>query len=221
LWLEPFSILSQDWRCIAYDHRGSGATLAPIESITFNQLVDDFFVILDEFSVESCILADESAGVMTALAAARRDPQRIRGLVLVDGLVHRAILPENDRFLASLKANYPATLDWFVETCVPEPDSESIKRWGRQIIDRASKEAAIALYLSANKVDLRDELSLIQQPTLILHGELDALCSLDDARWLNGLLPNSKLVMLPGAGHVPTLTRPQEIAAQILEFFSL
>ena len=67
LWADPFSILSQDWHTIAYDHRGSGATVAPPASITFARLVDDLFAVLDALGVEQCVLAAESSGALTAL----------------------------------------------------------------------------------------------------------------------------------------------------------
>lgn len=219
LWVEPFAILSQNWRTIAYDHRGAGATVAPVESITFNRLVDDVFAVLDAYNVENCVLAAESAGAHTALGAALKFPNRITGLVVVDGMYFRETPPEKDLFLLGLRKDYPATLDRFVETCVPEPDSDHIKRWGRQIIDRASQASAIALYLSTGEVDLRNELSHISQPTLILHGEADALVSVEEARRLAEILPNAKLSVLPGAGHVPTMTRPLEVAHEIINFF--
>jgi pimeloyl-ACP methyl ester carboxylesterase len=153
------------------------------------------------------------------LGAALKHPERITGLVIVDGMYFRETPPEKDMFLLGLRQAYSATLDRFVEICVPEPDSEHIKRWGRQIIGRASQEAAIALYLSAGEVDLRNELSRISQPTLLLHGEADAIVSVKEARHLSEILPNAKLSILPGAGHVPTLTRPQEIADEIMSFF--
>ena len=89
LWAEPFAILSQNWRTIAYDHRGAGATLAPSESITFERLVDDVFAVLDAYAVEHCVLAAESAGALTALGAGFKNPDRITGLVIVDGLTFR------------------------------------------------------------------------------------------------------------------------------------
>jgi pimeloyl-ACP methyl ester carboxylesterase len=219
LWAEPFSILSQSWRAIAYDHRGAGATVAPVESITFNRLVDDVFAVLDAYGVEKCVLAAESAGALTALGAALNDPNRITGLVIVDGMYFRESSREQDSFLLGLRNAYPATLDRFVETCVPEPDSDHIKRWGRQIIDRASQASAIALYLSAGEIDLRNELRQISQPALIIHGEADALVSLGEARRLAEILPHGKLSVLPGAGHVPTMTRPVEVAHEIMNFF--
>jgi pimeloyl-ACP methyl ester carboxylesterase len=219
LWAEPFSILSESWRVIAYDHRGSGASAAPVESITFNRLVEDVATVLDAFGVEQCVLAAESAGALTALGAALRYPRRITGLVIVDGMYYRETPPESDPFLGGLRQAYAATLDRFVEYCVPEADCDHVKQWGRKIIDRASQEAAIALYLSAGEIDLRPELSRVTQPALILHGEADVIVPLEEARALAQLLPRAKLSILAGAGHVPTLTRPREVADEILDFF--
>jgi pimeloyl-ACP methyl ester carboxylesterase len=40
-----------------------------------------------------------------------------------------------------------------------------------------------------------------------------------ESRQLSEILSNAKLSILPGAGHVPTMTRPQEIAHEIMNFF--
>ena len=137
----------------------------------------------------------------------------------MDGMYFRESSQDKDSFLLGLRKAYPATLDRFVETCVPEPDSDHIKRWGRQIIGRASQASAIALYLSAGEIDLRNELRQISQPALIIHGEADALVSVAEARRLVEILPHGKLSVLPGAGHVPTMTRPVEVAHEIMNFF--
>lgn len=218
LWAEPFSLLSQRWRTIAFDHRGSGATIAPVESITFDRLVDDVFAVLDALGVECCVLAAESAGGAVALTAALRHPERIVGLVIVDGAWFREPVTDDDPFLKGLRYAYAQTLDWFVQTCTPEPDSDAIRHWGHQIIDRASQAAAIALYTAFAPVDLRADVHAIQQPTLVIHGDADALVPVAASRLLAESLPNATLTVLPGAGHVPTLTRPQEIADAIEAF---
>jgi pimeloyl-ACP methyl ester carboxylesterase len=219
LWLEPFAILSDAWRCIAYDHRGAGATLAPVESITHENLVADVFAVLDAYGVDRCVLAAESAGALTALAAALRSPDRVAGLVLVDGLWYAPLRREADPFLVGLRANYQATLAGFVDACVPEPDSAHIKCWGRQILARASQESAIRLYTASGEVDLRPDLPRIAQPALILHGELDAIQPLAESRRLAQILPRAELVVFQGAGHVPTMTRAAEVASAINRFF--
>ena len=170
-WLEPLSLLSHDWHAISYDHRGSGAAIAPVESITFEALVDDVFVVLDAFKVERCVLAAMSMGAMVALGAALKRPERFSGLVLVNGAVYRPPSQGVDSFLQGLHHNYAATLDYFADLCIPEVDCEPVKRWGRQILDRASQEAAIRLYEVGGSVDLRAEFGRIELPTLILHGD--------------------------------------------------
>lgn len=218
LWALPFSVLSANWHTIAYDHRGSGATVAPVASITLDRLVDDVCAVLDACNITSCHLAAESAGAATALCAALKYPHRITGLILVDGLYVANTPRENDPFLAGLKANYSATLDAFVDACVPEQGCDHIKRWGRQILDRASPEAAVALYRTTNPIDLRDDLGRIGQPVLILHGEADRIVPVESAYWLARRLPNARLTVLPGAGHVPTMTRPNDVAREISRF---
>jgi pimeloyl-ACP methyl ester carboxylesterase len=220
LWAEPFALLSERWRTIAYDHRGSGATVAPVESITFDNLVADLFAVLDAYGIEACTLAAESAGAQTALVAALKEPKRIERIVIVDGMYRRDVPPDADPFLAGLRKAYPATLDRFVQLCIPERDCEHVKRWGRQIIDRASQDAAIALRVVSTETDLRGELPKISQPTLVIHGDADVIVPIARGRELAAALPNARLVVLPGAGHVPTLTRAADVAREI-EYFLL
>ncbi|MCB9135382.1 MAG: alpha/beta hydrolase [Anaerolineales bacterium] len=218
LWAGPFSFLSADWRVIVYDHRGSGATDASLESITLDRLVEDVIAVMDHFQVENCVLAAESAGALVAISTAIRYPQRIRGLVLVDGYYFNPTPENQDPFLAGLRAHYPQTIEAFVQACIPENDCEHIKRWGRQILQRASPEAALALYRLTIGVDLRPALSSLEQSTLLIHGEADPLVPLQAAQWLANRLPHAELVVLNGAGHVPTMTRPKEVAHAMDQF---
>ena len=219
LWAEPFSFLSRHWHVIAYDHRGSGATVAPVESITHDQLVDDVFAVLDAYGIDNCVLAAESAGALTALSAALRHPQRISGLVIVDGAYYTPGQLENMPFAHGLRNAYPATLKHFVDLCITEPDSDHIKQWGVRILERATQAAAIALYVLPSGIDIRAGLPGIAQPALILHGENDRLVTLAQSQWLADALPNSRLAIIAGAGHVPTVTFPGEVAREINNFF--
>jgi pimeloyl-ACP methyl ester carboxylesterase len=217
-WAGPLSLLSEDRRVISYDHRGSGATVARVESITFDHLVDDVFAVLDAHEVERCVLAAMSMGAGIALGAALRAPDRISGLVLANPLDLRGGPRESDPFFVALAEDYPGAVDRFVNACVPEADSAHIKRWGRQILDRASHDAALALYRVGISIDLRDDLNRITQPALIIHGDADVIAPLESARWLADTLPNARLIVLEGAGHAPIMTRPHDVAREIRRF---
>ncbi len=220
LWALPFETLSQRWRTITYDHRGTGASVAALDSIMLDHLVNDVFAVLDAHGVARCVLAAESSGAITALSAALRDPARISGLVVVDGMVFRGLDAASDPFLQGLQHHYAATLDRFVDLCMPDDGPAHIKRWGRQIINRALPEAAIALRRVNNQADIRAELPKIQQPTLVIHCDGDKIVPVEQAHTLAKTLPNAELVVFNDSGHIPTMTRPGEIAAQIERFFA-
>lgn len=221
LWAETFSILSETWHTIGYDHRGTGATVAPASSITLDRLIDDVFAVLDAHRIERCVLAAESAGALTALGAALKHPDRINGLVLVDGLWFPGPAQPDDPFVKNLSTNYVVTLQHFVAGCLPEPDSEHIKRWGVHILQQATSDSAIALYLMGKGIDLSNDLPRMTLPALIIHGEKDVIVPADSSRRLANLLPNARLVILKDAGHVPTVTFPRDVAREINAFFKV
>jgi pimeloyl-ACP methyl ester carboxylesterase len=220
LWQQPFSLLSRNWYTIAYDHRGCGATEAMIPSISHEQLLDDLIAVLDAYGIERAIVAAESAGALTALAAAQAHPGRVAGLVLVAGRDPRHRARQDEPFYNALQSNYTSALDQFVEACVPEANSQHLKRWGRHILDRATPAAALALYGLEAPAALLEQLPTIAQPTLIVHGSADVIAPLAAAQWLAQTLPQAKLVVVEGAGHVPTMTRPGEVVRAIEQFFA-
>jgi non-heme chloroperoxidase len=222
LWSRPFSILSKTWRAIAYDHRGTGVTLAEPEAITFGALVDDIFSVLDALEVQSCVLAAESSGAAVAIQAVVRQPQRFSGLVLVDGLLYGPTSGAPYPFRDSVQADFERATSAFVDACVPasEPYSAAIRRWGRHILWRSPQAAAIRLLDCMIGVDVRPLVAQVVQPTLILHGDQDQIVPLAYSEGLAVQIPNGRLHVARGAGHAPTITRPNEVAGAINEFFS-
>lgn len=212
LWIEPFQLMQHRWRCITYDHRGSGTSDFPAESITADALVDDLFAVLDRFDVARCVLAGESLGAMTCIAAVLREPARFDGLVLVDAAT--SVHPEGTRSLVDgARADYHSTIATFVDACMPESDTDHLRRWGRQILSRADSEAAARLFEVHHPIT--HDLHTISVPTLVIHGERDAIIPLSDAKATAAAIPDCELVVIPDAGHVPTLTRPGPVVAAI------
>lgn len=212
LWQQPFELMQDRWRCIAYDHRGSGASTAPVEEVTPDGLVDDLFAVLDAYGVESCVLAGESLGALTVLAAALREPTRFTGLVVVDGVPATSGVVADQQ---AVRADYPAYVRAFVAACVPEPDSDHLRRWGEQILLRADPDAAARMFESHDAAGLRPDLAALAMPVLVIHGDRDAIVPIDVGRAVAQAVPDSELVILPGAGHVPTMTHPDDVVAAI------
>jgi len=220
VWQQLFELMSESWRCVGYDHRGAGESQVPPETITPEALVDDLFAVMDSLEVERCVLAGESAGGFIALMAALRQPNRFEGLVLIGAT--SVITAETAKPLVDgCRTDYLATVKAFVDACVSEPDSEHIRRWGRDILLRAEPEAAARLLESAYEREFKLNLADISVPTLVIHGSKDVIIPVDVGKHLATVIPDAELLILEGVGHVPTMTRPREVVTAIKRHFSL
>ena len=68
--------------------------------------------------------------------------------------------------------------------------------------------------------DLRNELEKIGAPTLVLWGEKDRLLPVMHGYTCTALVPNGRLEIVSGAGHVPMLERPDEVSRLLREFLA-
>lgn len=220
LWLQPFELLSARWRCVTYDHRGTGATLHRGASITADVLIDDLFRVLDACRIDRCVLAGESSGAMIAMEAVLRHPERFEGLVLVDPRFRSGRSEGASRMLEGCRRDFAATMDAFVNACVPEEDCAAERAWGKQIVMRSNARDAIQLMECLEHLQTESHVGRVGVPTLLVHGTRDVITPLADSEYLHEQIAGSRLVKIEGAGHVPTITWPAQVAAAIEAFFS-
>lgn len=222
LWLPLIEVLQHDWRCIAYDHRGVGASTFPPEAISAAALVEDVFRVLDAAGVEQCVIAGESLGCLVVEQAVLRDPSRFLGMVLVGGpapsVPDPAAAAGRQSLAAQMRADWAGYVDGFVTACLPEPDAAPLHRWGVGTLLPAGPEAAIAMFAAHQDIAL--PLEHINAPTLVIHGAQDVIVPASQGAQVSELIPGAELVLLEDVGHVPPLTRPRETAAVINQWWS-
>lgn len=215
MWQQPFELLTAvGWRCVSYDHRGSGESPVDPQQISVDALVDDTVGVMDALGIETCVLGGESSGGAIAQLAVSRYRDRFTGLVLVDA----AGMGSNDgraRSAAAYRADYPTRVHSFVDTCIPEPHSDHVRRWGRHILMRADPDQAARLIEMWGDRPIEFDAARIAVPTLIVHGADDTIVPIDTSRRLSEQIPDVELIVLDGTGHVPTLTRPHAVAEAI------
>jgi 3-oxoadipate enol-lactonase len=218
IWQQPMELLSSRFRVVAIDHDGVGETkVASVDAICFEQLVETLLSTLDALEIDDCVLAGDSNNVAVALEAALRQPSRFRGLVLVSGAAWGFDRPDVRRFIGALRADFPNTVDAFAKRCLPEDREGHLQRWLSDIIHRTGCDACCRLIEAYFGIDLRERLHEIEVPTLVIHGALDRLHpdAGADAQRLTAALPNARLEVLDQAGHVPTLSQPEQVAEWI------
>jgi pimeloyl-ACP methyl ester carboxylesterase len=97
----------------------------------------------------------------------------------------------------------------------PPSDFAALLRSIAADMRRESLQTQLAVMATA---DLRDLLPEIDVPTLLVWGELDERSPLRVARAFEAAIPESSLVLIPGAGHMSNLEAPESVNRAIREF---
>jgi len=78
-----------------------------------------------------------------------------------------------------------------------------------------------ALAAMRDRPDSTPDLSALDVPVLILHGAEDQLIPVAEAEAMAATLPSAKLVVVPGAGHLPNLEQPEIFNDAVREFLEI
>ena len=223
VWMHVFELLSTKIRCISYDHRGSGESIAPPETITKQTYVDDLIGVMDKLGVDQCILGGESFGGTVAVLAALQHPERFKGLVIVDtSNTNASALNEGQKqFIDLIRANHLLAMQQFIESVFPEPNIEHLKNWGVRICMKSDPEVAVRCVELGAEGEKNVPIQNIKIPTLVVYGDKDSEAAINNCEYLASTIPNATLKVVKGAGHVPILTRPYEVVEAIEKRFQI
>jgi pimeloyl-ACP methyl ester carboxylesterase len=145
------------------------------------------------------VLVGASMGGYTALAMARREPERVRALVLV-GSPAGADSPKRkafrDELIPRLRAEGP-----------PENAAQGV----------SVEELVAAQEAMRDRGDSTDVVHAYAGPMVVCAGADDEILTPDEARALAAAAQNGRAVVFEGAGHFMSLERPEEFDAVIAE----
>jgi len=230
---EAIEEMAADFRLLAPDLRGHGGS-DPGTGYGLAAFAADLAEWIQLLDLREVALVGWSLGGQVALELCPAIRERLRRLVLV-GTTPRftaamdwtAGLPDLQvRAMArDLKRNYQKTMGEFFAR---QFEGEELPRERyRRIADFAvhggrlpEPEVALAALETLRLADQRSCLAGVDVPALVQHGELDRITLPGAADFLAGHLPAAELQLLPGIGHAPFLSRPQEVCRRWREFLS-
>ncbi len=208
---------AEDHDCIRYDNRGAGRSPAPWRATSIPELALDAVRLLDALEIDSAHVYGLSMGGMVAQELALRFPDRVRALVL-GGTTHGgpwSVLPSPRIAAALTSIGAPARLRAeLVARALFTPGfrarEPALTRHYLGLLGQhpGSARGKLSHLTAASFHDTRARLGRITAPTLVLHGAQDALTPPANARQLTRAIPGARLELVPDAGHLYLLERP-------------
>ena len=210
--------LSDRSRMIALNFPGCGNSDTMSEPWTVDDYCNLVVKFLDALGVENPILFGHSHGGRVTLymtASGMVNPPKI---VLLDAA---GLIPKK-----TFKQKYRAKSFKAIKAVLTLP---LIKNFSGSLLDKARRHYGSADYNAAPEVlrktlvslvntDIRDILSNIKCPSLLIWGENDTATPLADAKVIEALIPDAGLCVIKGTGHFSFVERPYEANAIINSF---
>ena len=225
MWSGVARALSSQFQVLKPDLPGRGNSEAPAPT-SVEAHADFLETILSQ--VEGPVgIAGFSFGGYIALALMKRRPGKVRALALVDTRASaddEAGKAKRDETIAAVRANGVAPLVESMPAKLLSPESlgrPDLLERVRRIISRQRPETVEAdLAAMRDRPDSTPFLREIAVPTLVLVGDRDVLTPPADSEAMAAAIPNARLAVIPGAGHLTPMERPKAVAQSLGELFS-
>lgn len=227
-WGEPFlCALEDDFELVLYDHRGVGRSAPCEEPFGIADLADDADALLEALDVERAHVLGISMGGMVAQELALASPDRVLTLTL--GATYcggpgsqftddRVI---NDLALAILSGDVDRKLraGWAFNVSPEFAAADgNFERFSESAVVYPVPVAMIMRQVQAIMAhDTSERLGEIAAPTLVVHGTADQMLASANGELVASLIPDARLELLEGVGHLFFWERPQQVAELICE----
>ncbi len=181
---------------------------------TIEGYVKDVLAFLDVLEIEQVMFVGHSMGGAIAQWLALHAPERVVSMVLV---ATNGELDVNPALIDGLRKNYMGMCATIAKwSCSDGVVREQIQ----EAMLKLPSEVTLNDYLACDQFHLLDQAHHIQIPTLILNGTADRMTPIECARRLRDALPNAQLIELDGGSHQIPLEMPEQVANEILRWFS-
>jgi 3-oxoadipate enol-lactonase len=229
-WGEPFlELLREDFEVIVYDHRGVGESTRledPLGSpVSIAQMAADAAGLLSALEIPSAHVAGISMGGMIAQDMALEHPELVETLTLgctycggpgsslTSNEVGRRLfeaMQSGDRERALRTA-------WEVNVSEAVANDEASYASFMEIAKRRQVAVPVAMaqaYAIAGH-DTSARLHELSMPALVIHGTVDQMLPVENGRLIASLIPDARLEILEGVGHLFFWELPERSAELI------
>lgn len=228
MWVKQLP-LSNYLKLIIFDNRGAGLSDKPKGPYTMDMFTEDVLTLMGHLGIDKAFLWGVSMGGMIAMYFAYKHPDRVKGLILGEtNFGIRSLPPSKEALEVLMKPPTPAKDK---RQLIFERMSVAFSRkFLKEHVDIINEiielrmnfeedpEAYNSQLAAVLNFDFKDHLKDITIPTLIVTGDEDYVVNPQNSYIMNELIPNSKLVILKGAGHLAIIERADDYNNLVLNF---
>jgi class 3 adenylate cyclase/dienelactone hydrolase len=196
--------LSQRHTLVRYDKPGTGLSDRNVTDLSLEARVADVEALVEHLGLERFDFLGWSEGGPTAIVYADRHPERVGKLVIYGSFAtwpHPK--PMMDSIISIVRTEWGIGSAALSAAFVPSNDPEQVTYFTELQRAAASREEAARMLEENVSIDISEEASRLQCPTLIIHREGDLVAPVDAGRKLAALVPDVSFVQLTGNDHIP------------------
>jgi 3-oxoadipate enol-lactonase len=225
-WKPVAAALGSSYRCMCHDMRGQTLSSKPAGPYSLELHARDLATLMESTGIPSAHIIGTSYGAEVAMAFALEYPQRVRSLVLIDGVseLDPLLAAVGESWLAAAGDDplifYKTILPWNYSADFIEKNSAMLRAREKSFasLPRDWFDGFMEMCKAFLAIDMTSELKRITCPTLVLVGEKDILKPRKFSEIIARQIPEADLKIVPGAGHASVVEQPVAIAREITAF---
>lgn len=239
--LDYFDLIGK--KILIHDYRGHfhSSGRHDIKKITFKNITDDLYGLLEKNKINTAIMLGHSMGVNVSLEFTKRFPHKVSKQILISGttvpvyniMFNSNIMDQVKPLIIKMFNKFPDAFNTFWKFSGWNPLVKKVIHAGGFNLDQVSDEF-IEIYLNKigqlgpdlffqlmdemHKHDILASLNNIETPTLIIGGDNDKVIPNYLQRLLKENLPNSQIYIVRNGSHVPQVDFPEFINERMSHF---
>jgi 3-oxoadipate enol-lactonase len=220
VWRPQLEHFSPERRVIAFDYPGYGESDPAPKGTTRDDYADAIISAMHELGVDRAHICGLSLGGVVAIAMHHADAKRCASLIIADSF---AVHPEGraiyERSIAASE-NLRGLAEARVDVLLAQPADPALRR---EVVETMSRIDPAAYRVGAEAVwlaDQRDRAQEVDVPTLVLVGGQDLVTPPELSNELVDLIPDARMQVIEGAGHISNAERPNEFNTIVEQFVS-
>ena len=230
-WAWQIEELAERFQVVTFDPRGiARSKIGPGEKVSIDAISDDVAALLDEIAIPRAHILGISFGGFVAQNFAIRYPDRVDRLVLAStsfGGPHH-VAPSMPVLAAFASTDGLNTADRIRKYLTVAFSQEFVETHGETVEhfclmrqeNEVPREAYMQQLQAALSFNVESEVSQIDVATLVISGDHDVVVPTDNSRNLAAAIPNARLEIIDGSGHMAFVERSREFNRAVIDFLT-